>query len=136
MVCGVVERDQVESFRLPPDVTVKFVTREGTVVRDEVAGRIELNPGTLDERLVVQSFSRETLCTDYYLIDPTSDPPLQINQVPPGYEQFIPRPTQSIRLSEILNLPQIQTLPRPLTVVWCACRAITPQPAWKDTLRR
>ena len=125
------------SFELPQDITVKFITREGISIRDNVAGRVESNPNILDNSMVVNSYSRRSRCPDYYLIDPRLAPQLNINNVPAPHQQFIPGNGQAFKLSWLLqHNARILALPKPLDVIWCACRATEPELSWQASLRR
>ena len=128
-------RIQGQGFNVPHGMTVNFITREGISVRDGVAGRVEANPDGLDKNMVVNRYTG--LCPDYYLIDPWTPPAnLTINACPPGHFQFIPQNGEVYELSSLLHQAMILAMPKPLSVIWCACRAIEAHPSWEESLRR
>lgn len=124
-------------FRLPRGFILYFWTREGIPVQDDVAGRIEASPNSVDVRLASQTVSRGGLVCDYWLMDPTN-PPLKIFQPPPPHHQTVPGKGQNWKLSDIMAgyaLAGWGNLVDPTPVHWCACRSNLPEPSWIQTLR-
>lgn len=130
-------RGRVPAFCTTEGFTLYFWTADGIPIRDNVAGRIEADPASMNPRLAPNVVSRGGLVKDYWLLDSTN-PPLTINPTPPPHTQLIAGAGDVWRLSEIMASYEAKgwgDINNPTPVHWCACRSNLPAPAWQQSLR-
>ncbi|KGE69184.1 MULTISPECIES: putative adhesin [Pseudomonas] len=133
LACG----DGFPPFALPKGFTLYFWTADGIPIRDNVAGRIESNPNSMNPLHAPNVVSRGGLVKDYWLLDSTN-PPLTINPTPAPHTQLIAGAGDAWRLSEIMASYEAKgwgDINNPTPVHWCACRSNLPAPAWQQSLR-
>lgn len=136
------------NFDLPKDFEAYFYTRDGVVIPDSQAGKIESNPPTTKEGLNKSGYYNHFSgkCPDLWLIDPNIDPNKPLNIQAPNVAnpsaniiQIIPAASVKYKLSEIVSRLEAEknnpnstlNLSPKIYILWCACRAENPADAWK-----
>ena len=130
------------SFVVPKGFKVYFWTRDGTIILDSSARRIEDDPHSADFRLAVNTYSGGGLCPNYWILPPGEN--LRVGQPNgAGYFRFMLQNDQSpMTLETVLWVAESVGMadrlnPRP--VHWCACRkydASLARRSWQEDLRR